>query len=291
MMKHVVAISHECDYPESVGGLPRVTRSLIAADASSGEIDAEVRERMAQRRPLYEIDLDLLGELRPDVIVTQSQCEVCAISDADVRVAIDRCEALRGARVVSLNPTSLDAIFEDVRRVGDAVACAGAAEALIEGLRGRIERVRQRAAAAAGTGRPRVVCLEWVDPPMVAANWMPTLVEIAGGACGLSQAGQRSGYTPWESIVANDPDVIVVMPCGFDVGRAEAELATLRGFAGWEGLAAVRNRRVYAADGNAYFNRSGPRIVDSLELLAALIHPGAFGEFAQRYAQAWRLLA
>ncbi len=274
----VVAVSHECDFPPEVASKPRVTYTHIAANASSVEIDRQVTQRVAAGKPIYNIDAEGLASLRPDLIVTQAQCEVCAVSHDDVLRAIQDHDALKDTVVVALNATTLDEIFEDIIRVGDAAVCPAEAQAYVTDLRKRVEVVQAKAASAAATHRPRVVCIEWIDPVMVAANWMPELIDLAGGHSGLTNSGARSDYTDWDEVVAYDPEVIVVMPCGFDLTRTLDEARDLPKLRKWSKLTAVRTERVYAVDGNAYFNRSGPRIIDSLEILAELIHPAVFGD-------------
>ena len=274
----VVAVSHECDFPPEVTGKPRVTYTHIAANASSASIDTQVKRRTGAGEPIYNIDTEALASLRPDLIVTQGQCAVCAVSHDDVLRAVQSHDALKHAVVVALNATTLDEIFEDIIRVGDAAACPVEAQAYVADLRKRVEAVRAKVAPVAAAHPPRVVCIEWIDPVMVAANWMPELIDLAGGRCGLTRSGARSEYTDWDDVVAFDPEVIVVMPCGFDLTRTLDEARDLPRLGSWSMLTAVKNKRVYAVDGNAYFNRSGPRIVDSLEILAALIHPTVFGD-------------
>ncbi len=277
----VIAVSHECDFPPEVTGKPRVTYTHIDADASSVEIDRQVTERATAGAPIYHVDAERLALLRPDLIVTQAQCEVCAVSHDEVLRAVQGHDALKSSVVVALNATKLDEIFEDIIRVGDAAGCSGEAQAYVTDLRKRLEVVRTNAASAAAAHRPRVVCVEWIDPVMVAANWMPELIDIAGGQCDLTRSGSRSCYTAWDDVIAYDPEVIVVMPCGFDLARTLDEAKHLPKLRNWSKLTAVRTERVYAVDGNAYFNRSGPRIIDSLEILAELIHPTVFGDGAR----------
>lgn len=274
----VVAVSHECDFPPEVAGKPRVTYTRIDVNASSAEIDRQVTQRVAAGNPIYDIDVEGLASLRPDLIVTQAQCEVCAVSHDDVLRAAQEHDALKETVIVALNATTLDEVFEDIVRVGDAAGCPTEAQAYVTNLRNRVEVVRTKAASAAATHRPRVVCLEWIDPVMVAANWMPDLIDLAGGRSELTSSGAKSDYTDWEEVVAFDPEVIVVMPCGFDLSRTLDEARDLPKLSRWSKLTAVTTERVYAVDGNAYFNRSGPRIVDSLEILAELIHPTVFDD-------------
>ncbi len=284
----VVAISHECDYPVEATFKPRVTSTHIDAAADSLKIDQQVRELSAAGASLYDVDVDRLASLAPDLIVTQVQCDVCAVSEHLLRAALAKRDVFKSTAVVTLNPVSLDAVFDDILRVGEAAGRLDTAREYVAGLKSRVAVVQTVTASLADEARPRVICLEWIEPPIVAANWMPRLVEIAGGRNGLTKAAQRSGPTKWENVVSYDPEVIVVMPCGFPLERALSEAPRLQSFPHWSGLHAVRDGRVYAVDGNAYFNRSGPRIVDSLEILAGLIHPARFERLAQRYADAWQ---
>lgn len=272
----VVAVSHECDFPPEVRGKPRATFTNIAVGAPSGQIDAEVRQRLAAGSPLYEIDAAQLATLRPDLIVTQAQCDVCAVKYDDVLEVVRTQPALADTRVVALNPLCLADVFADIERVGEAVGRAAGARAYAARLKSRVEAVRQRTAAFPRARQPRVLCIEWLEPLMAAANWMPDLIELAGGVQSLTAAGRHSTYSAWDVLRAFDPEVIVVMPCGFDLARTTDESRLLRNLPGWSEVTAVRRGRVYAVDGNAYFNRAGPRLVDSLEILASLIHPELF---------------
>lgn len=263
----LVGVTHECDYPPSVQSLPRVTRTLIPVDAASCEIDRLVSEQLNTTKALYQLDLPLLKELRPDVIVTQSLCDVCAVSPNEVQAALVQ---LPGApRVVNLEPQSLDGLFEAIRQVASAVG--GCADATIRHLRGRVEAVAMRSAGL--SERPRVTFLEWLDPPFSSGHWNPELVRIAGGIEGLGKEGQPSRRLRWDEVFVWQPDAIIIACCGFTVERTQQDLAGLQSVAGWRELPAVRSGRVYVADGSHYFNRPGPRLVESLELLAHAIHP------------------
>ncbi len=272
----VVAVSHECDSPAEVRSKPRVTRTTIAADAPSGQIDEQVRQLTQQGLPLYEIDVPLLAELRPDLIVTQAQCDVCAVRYADVLEAVRSTPALQLARVVALNPQSLEDVLADMLRLGEATGAVATAEACVQQFRQRVAAVERRTLPVTQEQRPRVACIEWIEPLMIAGNWMPQLIELAGGRQSLAEGGRHSGYVSWHDLRRFDPQVIVVGPCGFDLRRTLVEAPQLFHLEGWSTLSAVREGRVYAVDGNAYFNRSGPRLVDSLEILAHLIHPRLF---------------
>ena len=263
----LVGVTHECDYPQSVQSLPRVTRTLIPAGAASREIDRLVSEQLKTTKALYQLNLPLLKELRPDVIVTQSLCDVCAVSPDEVQAALVQ---LPGApRVVNLEPQSLDGLFEAIRQVASAVGVSD--DDTIRHLRGRVDAVAMRSAGV--SEHPRVAFLEWLDPPFSSGHWNPELVRIAGGIEGLGKEGQPSRRLRWDEVFVCQPDVIVIACCGFDVKRTLQDVAGVQLMAGWRELPAVRSGRVYVADGSQYFNRPGPRLIESLELLAHTINP------------------
>jgi iron complex transport system substrate-binding protein len=268
---NVVAVSHECDWPPEITKKPRATTSNIDASRPSGEIDVQVRSKLAAGEPLYGIDGDLIAALRPGLIVTQAQCDVCAVRLDDVRAMIATRPELQATQLVSLQPNRLDEIFEDVLRVGEATGAAAAAEDFVAELKARVARVRQNVARQLQSQpRRRVAIIEWTEPLMLAGNWTPELVEIAGGYCPLAIAGEHSRYHNWSEVAAFDPEAIVVAPCGFDLQRAILEARPLQRLPGWQDTSAARAGRIFALDGNAYLNRSGPRIVDTLEILAEL---------------------
>lgn len=269
----IVGVSHECDFPAAANRLPRATFTNITADAPSGMIDQQVKELVAAGKPLYEIDLDLLVDLQPDLIVTQAQCDVCAVRYDDVVAAVASEPRLSQARLIALNPQSLSDVLQDIRRLADATDRSRAAAKYASALEARIEQVRSRTGALTESQRPLTACIEWIEPMMIAGNWTPELIELAGGRQLWAVAGRHSTYTTWESVRSADPEVIIVMPCGFDLSRTLREAASLLELPGWRELRAVRTERVFAVDGNALFNRSGPRLVDSLELLAQLVQP------------------
>lgn len=273
---HVTAISHECDYPPEALSKPRATVCRINAEASSREIDDEVRRRLQAGLPLYEVDRDLLARLRPQLIVTQAQCDVCAVRYEDV-IETARClPELGGAQIVALNPASLEDVFRDILRVGDAAGCLVAAQEYVDALRRRVDLVRVRTQGLPPSQKPRVVCIEWIEPLMLAANWIPELLDLAGAAPGIGAGGGHSKYHSWSDVVEYQPEVLIIMPCGFDAKRAGREAKSLSRLTGWKDMPAVRTGRVFAVDANAYFNRPGPRLVESLELLAHLVHPERF---------------
>jgi iron complex transport system substrate-binding protein len=270
----LVGISHECDHPAgAIAGRPVLTRARVGPLPSSGAIDRRIRGLVRDALAVYEVDADRLADLRPDVIVTQDLCRVCAVSPDDLRAAVARLAHREDLELVTLHPRRLGDILADVARVAVAVGRAEAGERVVAGLRDRVERVRTVAAGPAE--RPRVLTLEWIEPVMLGGLWMPELIELAGGVPLGVAAGEPAPTVTREELAALEPGVVVVKPCGFDVNRTLRELPALERAlpGGWMGPGGPR---VYVADGNAYFNRSGPRIVDSLELLAALLHPGAF---------------
>jgi iron complex transport system substrate-binding protein len=276
LAEQVVAVSHECDYPPAARRLPRATHSLIDAAASSGQIDQQVRERSAGGQALYEIDAGLLCDLRPDLIVTQAQCDVCAVRHADVVDLVKSRSELSGTTIVALNPQSLDDVLADVERVAAAANAVPAGRKFRHELSRRIAAIGDLTEVLPAADRPRVVCLEWLDPLMVAGNWTPGLIELAGGRSELATAGRHSQYATWEAVREANPDVLLIAPCGFDLARSQFEAQRLLALPGLVSLAAIEKRRSFVIDGNAYLNRSGPRLVDSLELVAHLIQPAIF---------------
>ncbi|WDQ16884.1 cobalamin-binding protein [Rhodopirellula sp. P2] len=270
----LVGVTHECDFPPGVDSLPKVTRTLIPHDATSGEIDAMVRERLQTERALYSLDLPVVESLCPDLIVTQALCDVCAVAESEVNAAA--CSLPGRPRVVNLEPTSLSEMFDCITLVGEAANCPDRAEALIGSLQSRVDRVQQRTTellSRPGVQVPRVMLLEWIDPPFSAGHWSPELVRLAGGHECVGESGERSVTTSWDRIRDADPDVLFIACCGFSVSRTLEDLPILRGYPGWSEMKCVREGRVYVVDGSAYFSRPGPRLVDSLEILANALHP------------------
>jgi iron complex transport system substrate-binding protein len=268
----VVAVTHECDYPPEAAGKRHLTRSLIpaysaatktAAGPTAGEIDAEVRRLAAEGRHLYELDQPTLAELDVDLIVTQAVCEVCAVSYDDVVAVASRLPTR--PRVVSLDPSNLAEVISDVTRLGEATGVADRAAALRARLEQRLAAVRD---AVVGVDRPRVLALEWLDPPFIGGHWVPEMIEIAGGEDVLGVAGIKSRTAEWEEIAASNPDVVVAMPCGWDAPRARAEVESHSAE-----IAALGADAVWAVDAAASFSRPGPRLIEGTELLAHFLHP------------------
>jgi iron complex transport system substrate-binding protein len=264
----LVGRSHECDFPPAVLGLPALTSPKFKVEGSSAEIDARVREIVREGLSVYRVDAEALSALNPDVILTQDHCEVCAVSLADVEAATCTWTG-RPVKIVSLKPDSLADAYADIGKVAQAVEAHEAGDALIGQMQERIAAVSAR---VAGRPRPRVAFIEWVEPLMAGGNWMPELVEAAGGRNLFGIAGKHSDWMQWEEIRAADPDAIVVAPCGYDLARCLEELRLLEAKPGWANLTAVRSAQVYFADGNAYFNRPGPRLADTAEILAEMLH-------------------
>ncbi len=267
--EQLVGVSHECDYPPSVRDLPKVTRSLIPASASSGEIDRLVRERLNTQSALYSLDLAVLEELGPDLIVTQALCDVCAVAQDEVQAAA--CALPQAPCVVNLEPQSLGEVLDAVRQVAVATDTHARAELVLGRLRARIDAVAERSARL--TTRPRVALVEWLDPPFSCGHWNPELVRLAGGIEGLGREGERSRTLTWDAVIAWRPEVVVFACCGLDVERTLGDMPLLQTVAGWQDGPAVRSGRVYVIDGSQYFSRPGPRLVDSLEILAHALHP------------------
>jgi iron complex transport system substrate-binding protein len=267
----IVGVSHECDHPSSVRGLPVVTATHVDAHASSDEIDRQVRDLVGQGLSLYRIDEAKLRELAPDLIVTQDVCAVCAVSLAQVQEAT--C-ALLGASVTicSLAPKTVQDVLDDMVRVAEAAGVPGRGQALRTELEARLQRL---AAHTAAMPRPTTLFLEWLDPPMVAGHWTPELLRFAGGEPILGHDGAPTGAIAWSSIVEADPEVLILAPCGFPIAQTLRELPKLATRPGFCTMRAVRGGQVYAVDGNQFFNRPGPRLIDSAEIAAAILHPGS----------------
>jgi iron complex transport system substrate-binding protein len=265
-----VGVSHECDYPPGARDVPAVNRSRVSGEGSSADVNEAVTDAV-EEGDVYEIDRDALRAADPDVVVTQGVCDVCAVGDRQVRETV--ADLGLDAEIVTTHPHTLPDVLEDVERIGAAVGREQRAASLVADLRERIAAVEERAPE----GGPRVAVLDWMDPVMVAGHWVPGMIELAGGASGLAAPGERSTPREWAEIRDYDPELLVVAPCGFGLDQTLDNVAELTERNGWADLAAVRAGRVYAVDGHHYLNRPGPRLVDSLEHLAALLHPAEFG--------------
>jgi len=269
----LVGRSHECDYPPEVGSLPACTSSNVDSQTGSAEIERQVKNLQAQGGPLYLIAAAKLKELHPDVILTQGQCDVCAVSLAEVEAIVDQWPGNR-PQIVSLSPARLADIWDAIRRVSAALELGEPGREVLRALKIRVVDIIEKTCVL--NQKPKVACLEWIEPLMTAGNWIPELVELAGAVNVGSQPGQHSTWLQWERLAQLDPEVIISMPCGFSMERARAEMAVLARHPDWPKLRAVKSRRVFVTDGNQYFNRPGPRIVESLEMLTEMIHPDRF---------------
>jgi iron complex transport system substrate-binding protein len=267
----LVGRSHECDYPAAVTKLPALTSPKFIPEGTSAQIDQRVKQIVGEALSVYRVDADGLRAIRPDVIVTQSQCEVCAVNQRDVEIAVADWIGGTPPKIVSLAPFSLGDVLNDIGRVAMALGAGVQGIEFVTGLSRRMSLIEGRAKGAAT--RPRVACIEWIDPLMAAGNWMPALIAMANGENLFGVAGQHSPWMKFEELATADPDAILIMPCGFDMERAGREIPTLTAHPLWAKLKAVREGKVFLADGNQYFNRPGPRIVESLEILAEILHP------------------
>lgn len=272
----LVGVSHECDHPADVVGLPVLTAPKLDPRGTSRAIDDDIRGLVAAGLGVYAIDATLLEELRPDLIVTQDQCDVCAVAYRDVVDAVRRL-AHPSTEIVSLRPGRLDDVWRDVETVAAAAGVADRGREVADRLRARVAALEARTASLP---RPRIACLEWFDPLMAAGNWVPDLIAAAGGSGGLAASGAHSSWLEWDALVADRPDVLCAMPCGFSLDRTVAELAVMLQEPRWQLLPAVRDGRVFAVDGSSYFNRPGPRLVESAEILAAILHPAELASLA-----------
>jgi iron complex transport system substrate-binding protein len=275
----LVGVTHECDYPAAVSTLPRVTASAVDRDAGSAEIDAAVRGLAADALPVFAIDAGLLAQLAPTLILTQTLCEVCAVSEGDVRALA---EVLSPAPcVLPLVGTTMSGVWDDIRAVGDALGRRAEAEALLQSIAERLRRVHETLKAARAP-RPRVAVIEWLDPVYAAGHWMPEVVRRAGGIDVLAEPGAHSVVVPVERVRAADPEVILFAPCGFDVERAERGARALLETEAWSW---ARGRETWALDGNALTSRPGPRLADAVEVIAAIVAPEVFEAPGEGYAR------
>ena len=270
LTESLVGISHDCDFPPEIRTRPILSEAIVTTDLPSGVIETQIRGQVHRGKSVYHLDEAQLAHLRPNLILTQELCQVCAPSYTLVKQAAKVLDA--ETRIASLEPRGLDDILDNILLVGDLTDTGERARAVAQELRRRIEHVRD----VVGRLRPTVVCIEWLDPIYVAGHWIPEMVEIAGGRDVLAKAGEPSFLVEWDDVLEAAPDVVVVMPCGFDVPRTRQEITLLTNRRGWNRLPAVRDGRVYLTDATAYFNRPGPRIVTGLEILAQILHPDAF---------------
>lgn len=277
-----VARSHECDYPPSVLDLPQLTRAKFKVHgATSAEIDRSVKGLMEQGLAVYEVDADRMRALTPDVILTQDQCEVCAVSLADVQAALCTWTD-SSARIVSLRPHTMADVYADILSVAEAIGRKAAGRDLVGSMQARLADI---SASLAHRSRPKLGFVEWIEPPMSGGHWMPELIAAAGGISPFGVSGENSPWVSWDEMAAADPDILLVAPCGYEIATSLPELEGLRTHAVFKSLRAVREGRVFVADGNAYFNRPGPRLVESAEILAEILHPDVrtYGHLGEAY--------
>jgi iron complex transport system substrate-binding protein len=281
----LVGISHECDYPPEVQRTPVLVRAAIDAERTvSPEIDRQVRETLHNGRSLYQLDEALFSHIQPDLVITQDLCNVCAVTPGQLRQTLSQLP--KEPRLLTLNPMSLEDILTDVERIGAATGRKPQADALVSRLRARLHTIHEQIAAA--QERPKVACLEWLDPLYAPGHWVPEMIAWAGGRNMLGRAGAPSEPIPWGAVLAAQPDVLILMPCGFSAARTLQELEQINFQArrpDWSTLPAVRNGRVFAVDSGSYFSRPGPRLVEGVAMLAALCHPSVFGHDVPTGAQ------
>jgi iron complex transport system substrate-binding protein len=273
--KNLVAITHECDFPAGIADRPAITASRISHESmTSLEIDHAVRSQLDGHGSIYDLDTALLGELDPDLVLTQELCDVCAVSYKQVQKAAKMYVA--DAQVVSLEPNTIEDIFENILTIGDMAGAPKAAGDVVDKLRARLNSVRARTAVA--EKRPAAFMLEWLEPPFAPGHWVPEQVEAAGGIPLLGKAGARSVTTTYEAIRESNPEIIVLIPCGYYIKDTVRQIESTRFPAGWREIEAVKNDQVWALDATSYFSRPGPRVVDGAEILARIFHPAIFGE-------------
>jgi len=283
LSEHQVGRSHECDFPPEILKLPVCTSPSFPTDGSSAEIDQRVKRQIANALSVYEVSRELLDALQPTHVLTQTQCRICAVSLEDVERALIGWVTSR-PKLVALEPNALADVWSDIRRVADSCGVAERGERVVADLQNKMQRISERARAA--KHHPRAACIEWHEPLMAAGNWVPELVEMARAVNLFGQAGAHSPWMTWQQLVDADPEVILTMPCGFDLERTCAEMYWLTDRPEWQKLRAVETGQVYLADGNQYFNRPGPRLVESLQILAEILHPDAFAPSLE--GTAWR---
>jgi len=269
----LIGRSHECDFPSSVQKLSSCTAPKFKVEGTSAEIDQRVKSILKNALSVYQIDEKKLQQMQPDIIITQAQCEVCAVSLKDVENAV--CEWVESRpQIVSLEPNQLSDIWKDFINIAEALGVKEQGHELVSQLKQRMNKIAQKTINF--PQKPTVVCIEWIEPLMSAGNWMPELIEMGGGINLFGVAGEQSPWMSWEQLLEANPDIILIMPCGFNLARSKAEMSSLSQKPEWSQLNAVQNQQVYLTDGNQYFNRPGPRLVESLEIIAEILHPAHF---------------
>ena len=271
--EHLVGISHECDYPNSISGLPVLTKARLSPEGTSIEINQSVTDLLQRGLSVYDVDASLLKSLSPEIIVTQAQCEACAVSLDQVQDIVSNW-TLNQTEIISLEPNTLNEVWLGFDIIAKTMGAPESSSILKSEINERFKLLKDK---LKGTEqKPTVLCIEWIEPIMVAANWVPELVSFAGGRNVMSVSGTDSRFCSWDEIKKTNPDIIIMMPCGFGIKRTLEDIHFLQNIKGWEELKAVKERKVFVVDGNQYFNRPGPRLVDSAEILAEVIHPEYF---------------
>ncbi len=283
MGQYQVGRSHECDFPPQVTSLPVCTRPKFNVEGNSRDIDTAVKDVLREAVSVYDVLEERLDQLQPTHIITQSQCEVCAVNLKDVQRAVSR-RLTCDPEIVSLEPFFLRDVWTDIQAVGESLGTPTRGHEVVSDLQMRIRSVSSRTEAI--KTRPSVACIEWLEPLMIAGNWMPELVEMAGGVNLISETGKHSGSIGWKQLADSNPDILILLPCGWDMQRITEEMYWLTDRPGWSSLKAVQNGHVYITDGNQYFNRPGPRLAESAQILAEIIHPEAFAPTFE--GRAWK---
>lgn len=268
----LVGRSHECDFPVEITRLLACTEPKFNPDGSSYDIDQRVKALLQEGLSIYRVDEEKLASLDPDLIITQDHCEACAASLEEVKAAV-RSRLDENVKVISVSPTDLSSVVDSIRTIAKAIGAEGAAQTLTQQMKKKLQAIQQQTAPLR---RPSVLAIEWMDPMMSAGNWLPELIQLAGGSPLGAQAGEHSPWMQWDQVQKHDPDLLILMPCGFTIDQTLSEISQLTSHEGWDRLRAVKNKQVFVADGHQYFNRPGPRLVESTQILAEIIHPSVF---------------
>ena len=271
----IIGRSHECDYPHGLNHVAKLTSPKINVDGTSGEIDKQINKILENSLSVYKVDVLKLKELNPDYIITQAHCEVCAVSFSEVENIVSK-NLNKNTKIISLQPNTLNDVFNDIKRVAKELNVENESNnKLIDSLSYRIEKIKELSSKQ--EIKPSIACIEWIDPLMIAGNWIPEMVEIAGGKNVLGNSGNDSHWINFEEIIKKDPDIIVFLPCGFNISKTHDELIKIiKKNSQWSSLKAFKNNKLFVTDGNQFFNRPGPRLVESVEILAEIIHPDIF---------------
>mgnify|MGYP002124473357 FL=1 len=286
MQDHLVGRSHECDYPEQVTSLPACTQPKFEPDGSSYEIDQRVKALLQEGLSVYRVNQEQLAALEPDLIITQDHCKVCAASVDEVKEAVHN-QLGNHVEVLSVSPTDLSGVVSSIRTIAEAIGAEEAAQKLTDQMKTELQQIQE---AVIELRRPNVLAIEWMKPLMSAGNWMPQLIQLAGGKPLAAETGEHSPQINWDDIRRRNPDIITIMPCGYTLDQTLAEIPMLTDRPGWDRLRAVQNKQIYLLDGHQYFNRPGPRLVDSTRILAEVLHPSIFRKNggSQGWLNLWR---